>query len=61
MRLPIFPDTMRPMKGQRKGRAKTLDLFSLIELYAVKVASTIVFLVFVYVVARHEITHLLQN
>jgi hypothetical protein len=39
-------------------RDKT-DIFLRIKLYAVEIASTAVFLVFLYVAARHEITILL--
>jgi hypothetical protein len=44
-----------------KARVRILDFFNLLELYAVKIVSTIVFLVFLYVAARYEITHLLAK
>ena len=50
--------------GQMKpGRAqgRIFDIFNLVELYAVKIVSMIVFLVFLYVAARYEITHLLSR
>jgi hypothetical protein len=50
--------------GQMKpGRAqgRIFDIFNLVELYAVKIVSMIVFLVFLYVAARYEITHLLPR
>jgi hypothetical protein len=50
--------------GQMKpGRAqgRIFDIFNLVELYAMKIVSMIVFLVFLYVAARYEITHLLPR
>lgn len=38
-----------------------LDVFDLIKLYAVKIVSTALFLVFIYVIARYEIIHLLAR
>ena len=48
---------MKP--GRAQGRI--FDIFNLVELYAVKIVSMIVFLVFLYVAARYEITHLLPR
>jgi hypothetical protein len=50
----------RPIKPE-KAQTRILDFFSLVELYAVKIVSLIVFLVFLYVAARYEITHLLAK
>ncbi len=40
---------------QEKARTRILDFFNIVELYAVKIVSTLVFLVFLYVAARYEI------
>jgi hypothetical protein len=48
------------MKPEKQSR-KFLEFFNLVELYAVKIISTIIFLVFLYVTAHYEITHLLAK
>ena len=62
----LFIENIPLCEGPAKGRLALVkrnhkEIFFLIRLYAVEVASTAVFLAFVYVVARYEIAHLLAK